>query len=165
MPTRGGTPGTADDQLSRFVRDYLAEHGESERALAERAVDPQTGFSLQHGWINQLAKGRVSRAPELWRLRALGVAMSVAPRVLAELAAAQWLGVEVARLKDAPDGSWEAVPIPQGLSEKERANFVRIVEEVAAGSREAIQVPPDLSPQERARFLRMAEDIARHMRE
>ncbi|WP_219466925.1 hypothetical protein [Nonomuraea rhizosphaerae] len=133
MPTSGGTPGTAErerDQLSRAIRDYLAEHGESERALARRAIDPETQFALQHGWINQLAMGRVSRAPELWRLRALAAGMGVQLSVLAELAAAQWLGVDVARVM-AKDGSWVAVSVPEGLSAEGRDRFVRMVEEWA----------------------------------
>lgn len=134
MPTSGGAPGNAD-QLSTFVRDYLHEHEESERALAVRAVDPETGFVLQHGWINQLTKGRVSRAPELWRLRALAAAMNAPMILLAELAAAQWLGVEVAEIKSGEE-DWVAVTIPKGLT-----------------------------PAQRERFVRMAEDIARHMKE
>lgn len=134
MPSSGGTPGTAEtDRLSRFLRDYLAEHDESERALSRRAVDPETGLTLQHGWINQLAMGRVSRAPELWRIRALAAAMGVPAARLAELAAAQWLGVDVAQIGTG-DGGWVA-----------------------------ITVPPDLSAEERERFVRMAEDIARHL--
>ncbi|MFB4285659.1 hypothetical protein ACBJ59_61105 [Nonomuraea sp. MTCD27] len=121
--------------MSSFVRDYLHEHEESERALAVRAVDPETGFTLQHGWINQLTKGRVSRAPELWRLRALAAAMSVPVTMLAELAAAQWLGIQVAEIK-AGEEDWIAVTIPKGLT-----------------------------PAQRERFVRMAEDIARHMRD
>ncbi|NJP93953.1 hypothetical protein HCN51_31715 [Nonomuraea sp. FMUSA5-5] len=138
MPTSGGAPGNADrlaERLSDFVRDYLREHEESERGLALRATDPETGFSLQHGWINQLVKGRVSRAPELWRLRALAAAMSVPTAMLAEMAAAQWLGVEVAEIRVGKE-EWVAV-----------------------------SVPPDMTPAERARFIRMANDIARHIKE
>jgi hypothetical protein len=131
MPSSGGTPGDADaGRLSRFIRDYLAERDTSERALARRAVDPDTGLTLQHGWINQLAMGRVSRAPELWRLRALAVAMGVPAARLAELAAAQWLGVDVAEV-GTDDGGWVAVTVPPGLSPEERERFVRMAEDMA----------------------------------
>ncbi|MGW3346758.1 hypothetical protein ACWDA3_25895 [Nonomuraea rubra] len=132
MPTSGGTPGSTDDaaSLSTFIRDYLAERDESERALARRAIDPETGFTLQHGWINQLVMGRVSRAPELWRLRALAVAMGVPAEMLAELAAAQWLGVDVARVRTG-GGDWVAVSVPPGLSPEERERFVRMAEDIA----------------------------------
>ena len=131
MPSSGGTPGNADrDHLSRFVRDYLADRDESERAMALRAVDPDTGFDLQHGWINQLVKGKVSRAPELWRLRALAAAMGVPEAMLAELAAGQWLGVDVAQVR-AGDGSWVAVTVPAGMTGEQRDRFVRMAEDMA----------------------------------
>lgn len=131
MPSSGGTPGAEETgRLSRFIRDHLAEHDTSERALARRAIDPDTGLTLQHGWINQLAMGRVSRAPELWRLRALAVAMGVPAARLAELAAAQWLGVDVAEV-GTDDGGWVAVTVPSGLSPEERERFVRMAEDMA----------------------------------
>ncbi|PZG20576.1 hypothetical protein [Nonomuraea aridisoli] len=133
MPTSGGAPG--NDRLSAFVRDYLQEHDESERGLAARAIDPETGLTLQHGWINQLKKGRVPRAPELWRLRALAVAMETPVAALAQMAAAQWLGVEVADVQ---------------TGEEERVS---------------VTVPKGMTPAERERFIRMAEDIARHLKE
>lgn len=128
----GGTPGNAEQNrpLSRFIRDYLIEHDESERKLAGRAIDPDTGLKLQHGWINALALGNVSRAPELWRLRALAAAMGMPAARLAELAAAQWLGVDVAQVP-AGDGGWVAVTVPAGLSPEERDRFVRMAEDMA----------------------------------
>lgn len=131
MPTSGGTHGsTPADRLSIFVRDWLAEHDESTRGLADKAVDPKTGFQLQHGWIASLARGRVPRAPDLWRLRALAAGMGVPVRLLAELAAAEWLGLEVAEV---PVGSDSAVvvTVPEGLSEEERARFRRMAEDLA----------------------------------
>lgn len=130
MPTSGGTHGKTD-QLSAFVRTYLAEHDESERALARRAVDPMTGLTLQHTWINSLAHGTMSRAPELWRLRALAAGMNVPVQMLAELAAAQWLGVEVAEFSVGGGKDWVAVSVPEGLSPEERARFIRMVEDIA----------------------------------
>jgi hypothetical protein len=135
MPTSGGTHGSADrDQLTltRYVRDYLAERGESERALARRAVDPETGLALNHGWINQLAQGQVNRAPELWRIRALAAGMRAPAQFLASLAAAQWLGVEVVETPGGREGEeWVTVTVPPGLSPEERDRFVRMVEDIA----------------------------------
>ncbi|MGW6498515.1 hypothetical protein [Nonomuraea angiospora] len=137
MPTSGETHGNnaPADHLSKFVRDWLADHDESTRSLADKATDSKSGFTLQHGWIASLARARVPRAPELWRLRALSAGMGVPVRLLAELAAAQWLGLEVT---EAPvsDASTVAVTVPEGLS-----------------------------PAGRERFTRMAEDLARHLTE
>ncbi|MEV0306456.1 hypothetical protein [Nonomuraea fuscirosea] len=118
------------DRLSAFVRDYLREHQESERRLADRAIDPETGLTLQHGWVNALKNGRVPRAPELWRLRALAVAMSVPASKLAEMAAAQWLGVEVVDVEINQDEQ-VAVTVPKGMPPAERARFMRMVQEMA----------------------------------
>ncbi|MFI6819215.1 4-oxalocrotonate tautomerase family protein [Nonomuraea sp. NPDC050328] len=131
MPPSGGTPGSADrDDLSRYVRDYLAEHNESERALARRSRDPQTGLSLVHTWINSLVLG-ITPAPSLWRLRALAAGMGVPTRLLAELAAAQWLGVEVMEAATSNDEDWVTVTVPKGLTPEEKERFVRMVEEMA----------------------------------
>jgi molecular chaperone DnaK (HSP70) len=129
MPSSGGAPGTAD-RLSAYIRDYLSDRDESERALAARAVDPETGFALQHGWINQLIRARVSRAPELWRLRALAAAMSVPTSMLAQLAASQWLGVEVVEIQTGEE-EWVSVTVPPGMSSEERQRFVRAAEDLA----------------------------------
>ncbi|MGW5689126.1 hypothetical protein [Nonomuraea sp. NPDC003754] len=129
MPSSGGTPGT-NDQLSRYIRDYLVEHDESERALALRARDPETGLKLQHGYINSLAKNTVLRAPELWRLRALAAAMQRPARVLAELAAAQWLGVEVAEIPKEGGEDWVAVTVPKDMSTEEREGFVLFAQDI-----------------------------------
>ena len=140
MPTSGGTPGTTDStsHLSRFVREWLKDNDMTERGLAKRARDPDTGMHLQHGWINSLVGGTISRAPELWRLRALAAAMGVSARRLAELAAAQWLGVDVAELHN-------------GQASEDAEVIV-------------VSVPPDLTDEERKLFLRMAEGIAKQIR-
>ncbi|MFI9558816.1 hypothetical protein [Nonomuraea endophytica] len=163
MPTSGGAPGGAG-QLSAYVRTYLEERDLSERALAERAIDPETGFALQHGWINQLAKGRVPRAPEVWRLRALAAAMQVPIRLLADLAGAQWLGIEVAEV--ATGEGWVAIAVPAGLSPEQRARFAERVGALQGredGDWVAISVPASWSEEEKDRFVRMAEDMVRHL--
>lgn len=131
MPTGGGTPGSATtNHLSDYVREYLRQHDLTERGLARRAVDPQTGFALNHGWVNQLVQARVTRAPELWRLRALAAAMGTTTRYLAELSAAQWLGLEVSEVPAEPDGTI-AVSVPPGLSDEAREKLRRMVEDLA----------------------------------
>lgn len=129
MPPSGGTHGDTDqNRLSQYVRAYLDEHNESIRTLAARAVDPETGFALQHGYISSLVKTQVAKAPEIWRLRALAAAMKVPARMLAELAAMQWLGVEVAEVGGE---DWVAVTLPAGLSEEERQRFIAMAEDIA----------------------------------
>lgn len=138
MPSSGATRAGADepnDHLSRFVRDWLQQHGETERGLAKRTVDPETKQTLQHGWINTLASNRVPRAPELWRLRALAVGMRVPAKRLAQLSGKQWLELEVAEIA------------------------------VTSRDTVVVTVPADLTDEERAKFIRMAEGMARSMRE
>lgn len=130
MPSSGGTLGTMD-RLSAFVRDYLIKHDVSERALAKRAVDPESGLKLNNGWINQLVLAQVIKAPERWRLRALAVAMQVPVQMLAELAAAQWLGVDVAEVSVGGGAEWVAITVPAGLSPEKREQFVRMAEDMA----------------------------------
>jgi len=133
QPSSGGTLGSEEppDQghLSRFVRDYLARTGVSERTLAEKSIDPVTTLRLKHGWMNLLVHARQDRAPELWRLRALAVGMGAPARRIVELAAAQWLGLDVAEV-DTPSGS-VVVTVPEDLSPEKRERFVRMAEDMA----------------------------------
>jgi hypothetical protein len=133
-PQSGGTPGSTKP-LSRLVKEHLESSGQSLRELAERCHEPQGDRTLLHSWIDQLAHGRMARAPELWRLRALAVGMGVPLQVLTELAANQWLGVEVA-----------AVFVDQKY---------RVV----------VTVPESMTPEKRVRFVKMVEYMARHMEE
>ncbi len=132
-PSSGGTLGSTDqinDHLSRYVRDYLRTTDTSERALAAKCRDPQTGLPLRHGWINQVINGAVERAPELWRLRALAAGIGVPVRVLAELAAAQWLGLETVEVSTGRESS-VVIPVPEGLSEAQLQRFRRMAEDMA----------------------------------
>lgn len=126
----GGTPGSAKGPLSTRVAEYLAATGDSERALAARCQDPDTGLKVLHGWINTLVNGDMSRAPEMWRLRALAAGMAVPARVLATLAAAQWLEVEVAEHALSAESS-VIVSVPGDLTEEERRRLVRMAESLA----------------------------------
>lgn len=134
MPQSGGTPGSTKP-LSQRVKKHLDETGLSLRDFAEKCRDPQSDRALVYSWIDSLVHGRMTRAPEMWRLRALAAGMGVPAQWLAELSAAQWLGVDVAEV-EAGERSWVAVT-----------------------------VPPGLTPEARARFIRAAEDLARHMEE
>ncbi len=129
MPASGGTHGTTE-HLSTYLRQWMAERDESERGLARRARDPETGLALRHGWINQLVLGQVTRAPELWRLRALAVAIGVPVRKLAELAAAQYLGIATAEITVSEEETI-VVSVPPGITQEDRERLVRIVEDVA----------------------------------
>jgi hypothetical protein len=54
----------------------------------------------------------------------------VSVETLANLAAAQWLGVEVARVQS-EDGSTVTVTVPPGLSSAEKERFIRMAEDMA----------------------------------
>ncbi|GAA0853210.1 hypothetical protein GCM10009525_82300 [Streptosporangium amethystogenes subsp. fukuiense] len=133
-PQSGRTPGSTNP-LSRLVRACRDEAGLSLREFADKCIDPQSDRGLLHNWIGELEHGRLPRAPEMWRLRALAAGMGVPVQQLAELSAKQWLGVDVAEIVTG-ERSWVAVTVPEGLT-----------------------------PEERARFVRLAEDLARHMKE
>lgn len=127
MAESGGTPPI--EALSAYVRDWLSEHDESARRLAVRAVDPASGMTLSHGYISQLMVGKV-KAPELWRLRALAAGMRVPAQRLAELAALQWLGVDVVNVSAGGETS-VTVTVPPGLTPEERAKIVKLAENMA----------------------------------
>jgi hypothetical protein len=139
--TRGGAPDSDDhvgrDHLTRYVKEYIDQRRpkESERSLAQRCIDPVTTLRLRHGWINDLVNGTIDRAPELRRLRALAAGMDVPVRLVVELAAAQWLELDVTEVQiaEAPAGdeSWVAVTVPQNLTPEERQRFVRMAEDMA----------------------------------
>jgi anti-sigma factor ChrR (cupin superfamily) len=129
MAESGGTPPI--EALSAFVRDWLAEHDESVRGLSRRARDPVSGFVVNHGYIAQLIHGTV-KAPELWRLRALGVGMGVPAQRLAELAALQWLGVEVAHVSVGEDDDRNVLfTVHRPLTPEERAKMIKLAEDMA----------------------------------
>ncbi|MGV9536600.1 hypothetical protein ACWEU6_36125 [Streptosporangium sandarakinum] len=91
--------------------------GTTNLALARRSVDPDTGEELLPQWIRHLAENRVPRSPELWRYRALAAGMGVDVEKIKRLAAAQWIGVELAEVDQ---GEWITVPMPPELSEEDR---------------------------------------------
>lgn len=111
-------------QLSRYVQDYMQRTEATYLALARRSVDPETGQELLPQWIRHLAEGRVPRAPEPWRYRALAAGMETDVEEIKRLAAAQWIGIDLVK---AEGGEWLTVPMPPGLSEAAR----KVVEETA----------------------------------
>lgn len=131
-PEANGAESRGRDHLTRFVRDYLARTGDSVRALARRSRDPQSGITLKHGWLNEIVNNERELPPDLRRLRALAAGMSVPEARLAELAAAQWLGVDVTRVDVAAervDGVFVTTPRP--LSAEERERLTLIVQDIA----------------------------------
>lgn len=104
-------------QLSTYVREWMERTGTTNLALARRSVDPDTGEELLPQWIRHLAENRVPRSPELWRYRALAAGMGVDVEKIKRLAAAQWIGVELAEVDQ---GEWITVPMPPELSEEDR---------------------------------------------
>lgn len=120
----------SEASLTAYVKAHLERTGESERSLARRAKDPETGLGVSHGWLGDIVDGSMDRAPDLRRLRALAAAMSVDVGVLARLSARQWLGVEVEEVQS-PAGETLTVTVPEGLSQAERQKFRRMVEDLA----------------------------------
>lgn len=127
------------DYIQTHVDHY---HGGSRNAFVRRARDPETGESLHNQWVIDLIGGKVARAPEQWRLRALAEAMassgdtgSKAERyrqhlgAIRRLAAAQWLGFQ--ELLERVDGSVAMFGVPVGLSEEKRLMVVRWAEMMA----------------------------------
>lgn len=132
MARSGGTPeidGHDRDHLTRYVKDYLARTGESVRALARRSRDPVSQIALKHGWLNEIVNNERELPPDLRRLRALAAGMGVPVETLAELAAAQWLGVQVTRADAEDYGVFVTTDRP--LSDEERERFIRIAKGIA----------------------------------
>ena len=90
------------DDLVRFVRETKDQLGLSYRELAERAADPATGHRLGFQWLAKLGAGGLAKAPDPWQLRALAAALGVPGEVIKDLAARQWLELEVATLRLGP---------------------------------------------------------------
>lgn len=122
--------GAREASLTAYVTAYLERTGESERSLARRARDPETGLGVSHGWLGDIVDESMDRAPDLRRLRALAAAMGVDVAILARLAARQWLGVEVEEVQS-PAGDTLTVTVPEGLSQEARKKFRRMVEDLA----------------------------------
>lgn len=144
MPPRDIEGTKSEYPLSDYVRDYLQRTGMSRRAFGEQCRDPETGQALNHTYIGDLvAPGRVPRAPDMWRLRALAAGMrsgsvSEGPeeyrRRLEELkrmAAIQWLDLGDVLKVDRGDGSWVTVNVPPTLSPRRREKVIRVAESLA----------------------------------
>ena len=127
------------DYLQAHIDRY---HAGSRNAFSGRARDPETGQHLLNQWISDLIQGKVARAPEQWRFRALaeaaassGNAGSKAERyrkhlsAIRRLAAAQWLGFD--ELLESPDESIATFRVPAGLSEEKRMMVIQWAEMMA----------------------------------
>lgn len=144
MPPRDIEGTTSEYPLSDYVRDYLQRTGLSRRAFGEQCRDPETGQTLNHTYIGDLVvPGRVPRAPDMWRLRALAAgtptdSVTEGPeqyrRRLEELkrmAAIQWLDLGDVLRVDVGEGAWVTVNVPPTLSSRRREKVIRVAESFA----------------------------------
>lgn len=123
-------------RLSTYVREYMERTGVSNLALARRSVDPETGDELLPQWIKHLIENRIPRSPEQWRYRALAAGMGADVDEIRRLAAAQWIGVELA---ETDAGEWITLEVPTGLTDADR----RIVRETAISLARRLAGSPD----------------------
>lgn len=84
-----------NDALTRLMREYVGEGRPlTQRAFAERAIDPQTGTTISKSTVGNLVTGsRIKITPEVLRAIAAGLG-----RPLAEVQAAvltQYVGIVV----------------------------------------------------------------------
>lgn len=128
------------------LSDYLQVQidrcdGGSKNAFTSRARDPDTGNTFRVQWVIDLLNGKVNRAPELWRLRALAAAMASGTDTgldraryrehldaLRRLAAAQYLGLELPASGEVSTASFR---VPASLPVEEREMVVRWAEMIA----------------------------------
>lgn len=130
--------------LSDYIRAYMARSGLSHNQLAKRSRDPDTSNKILVQWLIDMVNDQVSRAPELWRLRALAAAMatreggSLDPagfrqclQEIKRLAAVQWF--EMNELLEVPtsDGSIVTVSVPPDLPDSQREKIRRWAEQMA----------------------------------
>lgn len=93
-----------------------------------RSVDAETGERLSPGYLNDLARGRVIRAPEPWQLRALAAMLRMPLTIIQAAAADQYLNY-VAESVQSLDGDTQIiVAYAAGLSEEERRKLRRMVQ-------------------------------------
>ncbi|MFI7630293.1 hypothetical protein [Microbispora rosea] len=115
--------------------------GGSKNAFTGRARDPDTGNTFRVQWVIDLLNGKVNRAPEMWRLRALAAAMASGTdtgldralyrehlETLRHLTAAQYLGLEVPAPGESSTASFR---VPGGLPAEQRKMVVRWAEMIA----------------------------------
>ncbi|MFF0295590.1 hypothetical protein ACFYS8_13235 [Kitasatospora sp. NPDC004615] len=97
--TSGGDP--RPTPLTDILNEALAG-GTTFREIAKQSIDPETGNGPGLSWLNDLAKGKVNRAPEPHTLRALAVGLRL-PRTQVQAAAAeQFLEYTSSELSDLP---------------------------------------------------------------
>lgn len=77
--------------LAQVVKDAMHEQRVSYRAFADQAIDPDTGYRMSHGLVNDIARGfdfKVS--PPVLRALAAGTKKPLA--VIQEAAIRQFIG-------------------------------------------------------------------------
>ncbi|MDH6134631.1 hypothetical protein P3T37_004035 [Kitasatospora sp. MAA4] len=95
--------GAASDALSRMVRAFLDEPGQSLRRLTEITIDPETGYTPGTTWLHKLGQNKVGRAPEPQALRALAAGLRRPLVEVQRAAAAQYLDYRATELSGYPD--------------------------------------------------------------
>ena len=144
MPPHDTNGTTSRTPLIDHLRAFKARSGLSHNQMAKMAKDPETGRPILVQWLIDMLENRVSRAPELWRLRALSAALATRDngtvdmdayrRCLEEikrLAAAQWYEMGELLEVQTSDGSIVTVSVPPGLSEDDREKIRRWAEQMA----------------------------------
>ncbi|MEV4287421.1 hypothetical protein AB0K40_18095 [Nonomuraea bangladeshensis] len=143
MPPRDIDDTASEQPLSDYVQAYLDRTGLSRRQFASQCRDPETGQTLNHTYVGDLVGNRVPRAPEMWRLRALaaGIAGDTVTESMSDyrrrveemqrMAAIQWLDLgEVLRVNTG-EGGWVTLSVPADWSDRRRARFIRLAEQLA----------------------------------
>ncbi|MDH2428299.1 hypothetical protein [Sphaerisporangium sp. TRM90804] len=129
--------------LGDYLQTHIDRHHRGSRtAFTNLALDPETGNRLVAQWVIDLIRGRVSRTPEQWRLRALAKAMGSSGDVgeeteryrhhltaIRRLVAAHWLGLEHPPART--DASVAEFAVPPHLPEAERRLVIRWAEMMA----------------------------------
>ncbi len=68
--------------------------GQTYKQLEKRAIDPQTGQKASLALLNDIARGKLSRMPYDYHLRAIAAALQSPYDVVRRAAIAQWLPIE-----------------------------------------------------------------------
>ncbi|GAA5048360.1 hypothetical protein GCM10023259_023880 [Thermocatellispora tengchongensis] len=136
--------GTRARPLSDQVQRFMTRHDLTGRQFARYCIDPETGQSLLHGYIQDLMYGSVNRLPDMWRLRALAAGMAAVEsgadqpdyrtrlEEIKRWAAVQWLELSEVEAIPVSDGGFVTISVPPNLSEEDRRRVIRMAERLAA---------------------------------
>lgn len=131
---------TVRTDLSDLVKHRREELGLSDRALAPRCIDPDTGEApFAHAWLGRLQRADPSvKAPKINILRALAEGLRLPLEVVRDAAIAQYMGID-----PIGDAIWSkdrsiriTVARMSELSEADRAEFAQLAELWTRGKRQ-----------------------------